>query len=389
MTSTSAHLSKRERVELGSFYTPPLLVNKVMQLIKPYIQEENCVILDNAAGFGVFLKEILGGDYRAADCDLEAIKRLQKNFDKEKIFLTNSLEKVDRSKYNIPEDSFLIMVGNPPYNDRTSEFRSGKKGSVLCDEDLKDRDMGISFLKSYAKLNAEVVCVLHPLSYLIKEANFKRLKRFKDNYVLKKGILFSSALFSGTGSIKFPIVIALYEKSSEGMDYKYIRDFSFSVLESNNKFKLSRYETTDGYINKYPPRKYDAKTSPIGLYFYTFRDLNSLRKNRSFMNEKHYNGIVVTLENFYQYAYLDSLKELFKPEGFWKYGNLSPLVDKEYLEKNKELFVGYVVQKDSFKQLADEKLITKICTYYGIRSEELKPAVESRTDIEDYLETLL
>jgi hypothetical protein len=320
---------------------------------------------------------------------LEAVKRLQENFDEEKIFLTNSLERVERSKYKIPKKRFLIMVGNPPYNDRTSEFRSGKKGSVLCDEDLKDRDMGISFLKSYAKLNADVVCVLHPLSYLIKEANFKRLKRFKDNYVLKKGILFPSALFSGTGSIKFPIVIALYEKSPEGMDYKYIRDFSFSILRSNNKFKLSRYETTDGYINKYPPRKYDPKTSPIDLYFYTFRDLNSLRKNRSFMNEKHYNGIVVTLENFYQYAYLDSLKELFKPEGLWKYGNLSPLVDKEYLEKNKELFVGYVVQKDSFKQLANEKLITKIRKYYGLTSKKVVSVAEMRAKIEGYLATLL
>ena len=218
------------------------------------------------------------------------------------------------------------MIGNPPYNDITSEFRSGEKGENICDEDLRDRDLGVSFLRSYNKLKADMVCILHPLSYLIKEANFKRLREFRENYKLTKAEIFSSALFSGTGFGKFPIIVALYERNISGMDFNYIRGFGFNILDSNDTFILSKFQTTDGYINKYPPRKNDAKKSPIGLYYYTFRDFNSLKKNTSFMTKEHPNGIVVTLENFYKYSYLYSLKSLFNPDNSWLYGNLSPLL---------------------------------------------------------------
>lgn len=43
----------------------------------------------------------------------------------------------------------------------------------FCDEDLFDRDLGVSFLKSYNKLKADVICILHLLSYLIKKTNFE------------------------------------------------------------------------------------------------------------------------------------------------------------------------------------------------------------------------
>jgi len=178
-------------------------------------------------------------------------------------------------------------------NDTTSQFKKGEKGQNICDEDLYDRDIGISFLKSYHKLNADVVCVLHPLSYLIKKANFNRLKDFKKNYKLLKGLIFSSELFQGTGTGKFPILLALYEKNIDGMTFDFINDFRFNILDTDETFVLSNFKTTDGYINKYPPHKNDAQKSPIGLYYYSFRDFNSLKKNASFFTKEHPNGVVV------------------------------------------------------------------------------------------------
>jgi hypothetical protein len=368
LINKSKHLAKEKQIQLGSYYTPKELVNKVYEYVKPYILKNkgNIIIFDNAAGCGAFVIGMKKYDYRAADCDARAYEFLKEHLVNKKVFHANSLIDVSREKYNIPNDSFLIMIGNPPYNDTTSEFKNGQKGKNLCDKDLFDRDLGVSFLKSYNKLEADVVCILHPLSYLIKETNFKRLKNFKDNYRLNKGIIFSSSWFSKTGSIKFPIIIGLYERDEKGMDFDHIRNFNFSILESEDKFKLSKYETTDGFIDKYPPRKNDLKVSPIGLYYYTFRDFNSLRKNTSFMIKQHYNGIIMTIQNLYKYAYLNALKNLFRANNIWLYGNLSPLINKNMLKKNKNIYIEHAIQTNlAFKNI-DKKIIQNIAKYYGI-----------------------
>lgn len=368
LINKSKHLTREKQIQLGSYYTPKELVNKVCECIQTYIlkNKENIVFFDNAAGCGAFIIGLKKYDYRASDCDTKTYEFLQEHLDNGKIFYTNSLIDVSRGKYNIQDNSFLIMVGNPPYNDTTSEFKNGQKGKNLCDEDLFDRDLGVSFLKSYNKLEANVVCILHPLSYLVKETNFKRLKDFKDNYRLTKGIIFPSSWFSGTGLIKFPIIIGLYERDEKGMDFNYIRNFNFFILDSEDKFKLSNYKTTDGFIDKYPPRKNDLKVSPIGLYYYTFRDFNSLRKNTSFMIKQHYNGILVTIHNFYKYAYLNALKNLFRVNNIWLYGNLSPLINKKMLEKNKNIYIEYAIQTNSALKNIDKKIIQDITKYYSI-----------------------
>lgn len=363
------HLPKNERIQLGSYYTPEKLVKLVHEFIKPYIEnkKKDVILFDSAGGCGAFLFDMRHYDYRIADCDLDACNFLKQHFDKHNIFHTNSLKDVSRGKYSISSSAFLIMIGNPPYNDTTSEFKNGEKGQNICDEDLYDRDIGVSFLKSYHKLNADVVCVLHPLSYLIKEANFKRLRDFKDNYNLIRGEIFSSALFHGTGKGKFPILVALYEKNPSGMTFEYIRQFQFDILNKDKKFILSEYKTTDGYINKYPPRKNDVQKSPIGLYYYTFRDLNSLKKNTSFFTKEHPNGIMVTLENFYKYSYLYSVKSLFNPEDAWLYGNLSPLVHIEDVEQNKELYISYAIKTNKVFKEMKNSILRKIVDFYKVK----------------------
>jgi len=86
--------------------------------------------------------------------------------------------------FNISSNDELIIIWNPPYNDTTSIIRSNiKNNNLKMDIDIKTRDYGISFLLSYNKLNADIICVLHPLSYLIKKLNFNLLKDFtKWNY---------------------------------------------------------------------------------------------------------------------------------------------------------------------------------------------------------------
>ena len=363
------HLPRNERIQLGSYYTPEMLVKLVHEFISPYLENKRtkCIVFDSAGGCGAFLFSLKNYNYRIADCDAAACSFLEQHFSCHNIFHTNSLKEVHRDKYLIPSSAFLIMIGNPPYNDTTSEFKSGEKGHNICDTDLYDRDKGVSFLKSYHRLNADVVCVLHPLSYLIKETNFKRLRDFKDNYKLIRSKIFSSALFHGTGTGKFPISVSLYEKNKDGMTFEEIKNFKFEVLDSDKIFILSNFSTTDGYINKYPPRKNDVKKSPLGLYYYSFRDFNSLKKNTSFFTKEHPNGIVVTLDNFYKYAYLYSMKSLFNPKDAWLYGNLSPLVHIEDVEQNKMLYVSYAIKTNTVLKKLANSVLSKITKYYDIK----------------------
>ncbi len=384
------HLQKNERIQLGSYYTPEKLVKLVHEFIKPYSEnkKKDVILFDSAGGCGAFLFGIRHYNYRIADCDLDACNFLKQHFDQHNIFRTNSLKDVSRGKYSISSSAFLIMIGNPPYNDTTSEFKNGKKGQNICDEDLFDRDLGVSFLKSYHKLKADIVCVLHPLSYLIKETNFKRLKDFKDNYKIIRGEIFSSVLFPGTGTGKFPILVALYEKNPSGMTFEYIRQFQFDILNNDKKFILSKYKTTDGYINKYPPRKNDIKDSPMGLYYWTFRDFNSLKKNASFI-KKHPNGIVVTLKNFYKYSYLYSLKSLFNPEDAWLYGNLSPLAHIEDVEQNKKLYILYAIKTNKVLREMDNSILKKIANYYKIKFNNTDDVDKIEKAIKDRLSPLI
>lgn len=379
------HLDRKGIIESGSFYTPRVLVEEVERMIKPYICDHNreTVIFDSSAGGGAF-SIVMNDNFRFADNDKASCDHLAAFSDPSCVFHTNSLQDVCREKFNISEDAYLVQVGNPPYNDTTSAYKNGEKGKNLCDPDLFDRDLGVSFMKSYDKMRSDLVCVLHPLAYLIKKTNFRRLRNFAANYQLRDSVVFSSKLFKGTGNAKFPIVIALYERAEEGMDHEFIERFPFRIWgQDQKKFCLNNFQTTDGYISKYPPRKNDIKTSPIGLYYYTFRDINSVKRSASFQTESHYNAIVVTPENLFHYAYLFAFKSLFKPKDIWLYGNLSPLMNQDYIEKNQDRLVHYAMAKHpAFKEL-EQVHLELIRKHYSLPGSKMNDndVVELETEL--------
>ena len=453
------HLPKSRQIQTGSFYTPEQIVHVLHNLIAPYKKKAHAVILDNSAGAGAFMKQDDNIPYKAVEWDPQASALLNINYPQAQLFMENALQNPQREKYHISHKDFLIQIGNPPYNDVTSAYRNGKKGENISDPDLFDRDIGISFLKSYNKLKSDVVCVLHPLSYLIKQTNFRRLGPFRQNYRLKKGILFSSQWFKSVSSTAFPILIGLYIRSTQGMSYNYIQNFGFSILnqtgvgqagsvgqtlpvprtlpfekgatfeifpsynqdvkhensnmisieqnklkrpdfsfnvkkKSRNQsflkppkskqnpvsiFKLNQYSTVDSFIRKYPPSKTSVQVSDIKLYYWTFRDINSLFRNKGFHTQKGPHSIVVNLENFYQYAYLLAFKKLFRPQDLWLYGNLSPLGDEATVRKNKNLFATYTLLSEEklFSQV-DRAIRNKIRRFYSINKKASLKQIEQK-----------
>ena len=344
------------------------------QLIKPYIDSQTTII-DTACGYGVFLKNSLK-DYGQSDtigCDIDedAIAIAKKNTDKVQFFQTNSLHNVSRGKFGIPQQSTkLIVVGNPPYNDRTSLIRHKIKNVDFdVDVDIKSRDLGISFLRSYNKLEADFICVLHPLSYLIKQTNFKHLKKFTAHYKLIDGILISSGEFPESAKhTPFPIIIALYQRDTLGMEYSDIRSFAFRTVGGNG-FCLSDFEYITNYITKYPSKQHQV-IPDNSLFFWTMRDINTLKRNRTFVQNYSSNTIVIDKTKLDYYVYVDVFKRNLYRLPFY-FGNCDVPIDNSLFQQSKHCFISdtlrhhpYLEKHFQIEPIEKEQVETEIGRYF-------------------------
>ena len=340
-----AHLSFKDTVNLGSFYTPQNLVDKAFDLLKRHIPNiADYKIVDTSCGYGNFLcmQNCIG-----ADCDLTALKVAHKEHPSIPLFYHNSLHNVARSQYRLKDEDKVILVGNPPYNDTTSIIRQHLKKELLeSDVDLQHRDTGMSFLLSYNKLSADYICVLHPLSYLIKKANFASIKAFTKNYILLDGLITSSASFSATSILtQFPIIIALYKRDLRGMKYNDILNKEFST-DTGKKFVINTFDIVDNYVPKYPNSKYVTSKETVA-YFYTLRDINALRRSRTFLQKEIKNAIRVKREFFSLYCYIDAFKDNLSHMPYY-FGNSNIFVNLEEFKKLETLFVRRSITKYKF-----------------------------------------
>lgn len=342
---SQAHLAYESRVNLGSYYTPPEIVDTAWEMIAPYVRSQTTII-DSACGYGDFLKDCGQSITIGCDIDKTAIDVAKNNNDEVSFFQTNALSDVSRAKFGVPKQSHLIVVGNPPYNDKTSLIRQSIKSvNFDIDEDIASRDLGISFLRSYNKLKADLICVLHPLSYLIKPTNFRHLKEFTTNYRLIDGLLISSSEFPESAKhTSFPIVLALYERDTQGMTYSFIRAFRFRVAGKSN-FRLSDFDYIAGYVDKYP--KKNRSTYHDSLFFWTMRDINALKRNRTFVENYSANTIVINKRKLDYYAYVDVFKRNLHRLPFY-FGNCDVLIDDNLFKQYKSCFISDAVRHHPF-----------------------------------------
>lgn len=329
------HLNHKDKINLGAFYTPKKYVVIVWEKIKKFINKDT-IILDTSAGYGNFFSVNINIKKIANDIDEFACKKIKKNYKDVLVFNKNALKNVSRKMFNIKNEK-LIIIGNPPYNDTTSIIRNRiKENKIEIDEDIKTRDYGMSFLLSFNKLEGDVICVLHPLSYLIKQANFKLLKNFTSNYKLIDSIIIDSKTFKETSKgISFPIIIALYIKDKNGMNYEYIKNFNFKTINGLS-FRLNDFNYISNYIRKYPIKNKIPKKDDV--LFWTMRDLNALKRNRTFVEKYSYNTIIVDKEKLDYYVYVDVVKQFSKVFPYY-FGNLDVLIDDKLFEEYKFYFI--------------------------------------------------
>ena len=340
-----SHLNYIDTVNSGSYYTPSYIVDIVYNMIAKHILNwKNFKILDTSCGYGNFLcfPYCIGADF-----DNKALLKAHELMPECSLFCHNSLLNVCRSQYDLSENENIIIVGNPPYNDTTSIIRNEIKTEICSiDKDLKHRDMGVSFLLSYDKLKADYICVLHPLSYLIKKANFDSLGSFKNNYLLIDSIIISSAEFGATSkSTHFPIIIALYKRDNKGMSYEFIQKHKFKTKEGHI-FCLSQFDKLSNYITKYPNHKNLSLNNSIA-FFWTMRDINALKRTRTFIQNEVYNSIRIPANKFSFYCYADVFKE-YIPHIPYYFGNSDIMINMDSFKKIERSFVRKSLSKYSF-----------------------------------------
>lgn len=331
----SNHLDFANRINLGSFYTP----GKYVHLVGKWLQTENIdnewVIADLSCGGGAFFDLhhfFPSNKFVGNDIDGFAIECARQNFPFVKYFQKNAFFNVSRSSFEIGNREKLLIVGNPPYNDTTSIINNTIKHEAFeIDSDIKTRDLGITALLSYAKLNADYAAVLHPLSYLIKPANFNLGRGFFENYEIVNHIVFSSQEFANTSKTTgFPVIAVLYKKTLfNGLTYSQIKNFKFKTIEGNI-FSLNDRDYIADYIDKYPhERRYNPE-----ILFYTQRDINALKRGKTFMLERTSASVDVDPQKIPFYCYLDCFKRYANVPYFL--GNFNVPFDKKTFETIKD-----------------------------------------------------
>lgn len=344
------HLTYREVTNFGCFYTPLNFVSKLLSMLERKVKNlAGYTIIDTSCGYGSFFnfeyktepRRLVGGDI-----DDAALNTASEKYKKVEYFKVNALENVSRANYKTSNDDKLIIVGNPPYNDVTSKVKKNiKRGYVYkIDQDIKTRDLGISFMLGYSKLNADFVSILHPLSYLIKKANFELLKPFFNKYILVDSVIVNSQDFTetskGTG---FPIILAVYKRDTIGTSYEMTMSNSYKTIDG--KIFDFKFDTINKYLNKYPSKyaKYDGK-APL---FWTMRDINALKRSRTFVQQYCDNTVIVDKNKIDYYCYVDVFKDYIKHIPYY-YGNCDVMINNEEFIKIKEHFIARCIDKNPF-----------------------------------------
>ena len=336
-----AHLDARERILQGSFYTP----ERYVQLVGDWLQEcrltENCAILDPSCGYGAFFalaSRFPLDQFYGNDIDITAIQVVKQLFNNVILSNRNALLDVRRESYGIGERETLVVVGNPPYNDTTSQYQGKLKQTTkpLMDADVKSRDLGLSSLLAYSKLKADYVAILHPLAYLIKHANFRAAFPFFANYRLLHHVVFSSQEFAGTSKTAgFPVIVGFYERHpNHGLSYDDVRQMNFTTVEGKS-FSLGQFRYVSEFVRKYPSRS----CAPTDIMFYTLRDINALRRCRTFLAKPTTNAVQVTPEQLPYYCYIDCFKDYIDKVPYYL-GNFDIPIDLKQFNRCRDAVVA-------------------------------------------------
>ena len=147
----------------------------------------------------------------------------------------------------------------------------------------------------------------------------------------------SSQIFMPHSRTFFPIIIALYQKNAQGMDDLFIHNYSFKIYPTNQILRLCDFDFIANYVQKYP--NHQDKRKEVA-YFYTLRDINALKRSKTFLEKPQKNAVKVFAHNLKYYYYIHHFKQFAHQLPFYL-GNLDIFIDND----------AFLSMEDEFLQL--------------------------------------
>lgn len=148
----------------------------------------------------------------------------------------------------------------------------------------------------------------------------------------------------------FPIIIALYERNEQGINYDFIKNYKFKTID-NKIFCLNDFDFIAKYIDKYPNKN---RVSDKVAMFYTMRDINALRRSKTFIEKDCANAVYIQKSKYSLYCYVDVFKQNIATVPYY-FGNCDIMIDYKKFKK---------LETDFIKASESKKLNSKILCYF-------------------------
>ena len=121
------------------------------------------------------------------------------------------------------------------------------------------------------------------------------------------------------------------------MNYSQIEARRF-VTDDGKAFAINDFDYIKNYISKYPSARRGRPQDFRGFRFFTMRDINALKRSRTFIAEDTANTIYVDPKKLEYYCYVDTFKDIIDRLPYYL-GNFDVMFDKEAFEPIKNTFL--------------------------------------------------
>lgn len=295
-------------------------------------------LLDPVCGSGSFFDmSIPFLQLMANDVDAEILAYVKNQYPSTRCFSHNSLAMLDRKGYGLEATDSLLVIGNLPHKLPIPEHVKRKK--YVADSSIKNRDVGISHLLACGRLDPDYICVLHPLSFLIRPVHVRNLKEFCQKYRLIDALVISNHEFSDDETSRtYPIVLAMYKREPQGMTWRYLQKFEFETVRKR-KFCLKDFMWIDRYLTVNSNRSRVAKADVLIKFHIPF-DINELRNNKTFVQHDGANIIHVTEKELDYCCYIEAFKEYAHHLPYYL-GSCNIMFDAQHFDEVRDYFRNF------------------------------------------------